>query len=222
MNGLLRKLRSYKLLLISLGVLFVYSTTLVFAAGGPYTPGTQLDPSCLPTDNTCYVTTPVGGVTIGDTVNGGTPTQILYTDGAGNVASDAGFTRNSTTGETGIFAPSLDTNIQGGLLIQNGNGQIGGVNSIILNSNLNEVAIQGVTYDRTGGTGELTAQLTWFDQGGNGDQGSIFTERGQAVLGYQDTSGTANYTATPGHSGGKYQSANTISYFDLTNSRALF
>jgi hypothetical protein len=36
-------------------------SAVVYAAGGPYTPNQTLDPSCVPTDNTCYVVSSGGG-----------------------------------------------------------------------------------------------------------------------------------------------------------------
>lgn len=44
-----------------------------------------------------------GGITIGESINGGTPTEILYTDNAGNLFSDARFTRDSSTNATHAY-----------------------------------------------------------------------------------------------------------------------
>ena len=80
----------HKTLLVSLGVVFAYSGTLAFAAGGPFAPHQTLDPNCLPTTGTCYVT------------NGGSPTQILYNNASGDTTGDANFTRDATTNDTQI------------------------------------------------------------------------------------------------------------------------
>jgi hypothetical protein len=74
-----------KLLFVSLAIVFLYSTTLVFASGGPFAPGTQLDPNCLPTDNTCYVTDPL-------TPPAGATTNVQYNN-AGVFGADNLFTR---------------------------------------------------------------------------------------------------------------------------------
>jgi hypothetical protein len=116
----------YKILIASLIVVFLYSATLVLASGGPYAPHGTLDPACLPTNNTCYVTSPTGGVTIGDTVQGGTPNQILYTDGSGNVTSDAFFTRDfSNGGNTTIESELSGGSAEGGLYTGNNFAQSG-------------------------------------------------------------------------------------------------
>ncbi len=44
-----------------------------------------------------------GGITIGDIVSGGTPTEVLYTSNSGNLFSDSLFTRNSSTNVTNIL-----------------------------------------------------------------------------------------------------------------------
>jgi hypothetical protein len=76
------------------GALFAFATT--------YVPqGTILDPAGLPGS---YTVTP--GVSYAGPVTSGHDNEVLYMDGSGNLASDAFFTRDSTTQATSIFQSS--------------------------------------------------------------------------------------------------------------------
>ena len=84
-----------RILVGSLVFISLYAGAVVYAASGPFSPHQTLDPNCLPTAGTCYVT------------NGGSPTQILYTDGNGDTVGDANFTRDLSTQFTNITTPNL-------------------------------------------------------------------------------------------------------------------
>jgi hypothetical protein len=169
-----QKLFHHKVLLVSLGAVFLYATTLVFASGGPYAPHGTLDPACLPTANTCYVTS---GVTIGDPVNGGTPTQVLYTDNSGNVTSDSGFTRDSATGFTSVFA-SITPDIGAGVIVSDNVGGSGVKGSFNLYSDSNS-----------------SRSITSFS--GVGDTTAIgFSDNSAIMLTSDDTSGSNAFFAT--------------------------
>lgn len=79
----------------SIIALVIYGFVVYAAPAVTYNPGETLDPTdpnCH-TDNTCVVTIP--GATIGGSVIGGTPNQVLYTDANGNVTGDDLFSRAS-------------------------------------------------------------------------------------------------------------------------------
>lgn len=97
-------------LFLALGlVFFTLGSVTLFAAApnGGYTPGQTLDPDCAPGDVDCVVSISSGGLGIGDTVIGGDPNRLLFTDSLGNLAhsqnaifSSESFFIQSETGAT--------------------------------------------------------------------------------------------------------------------------
>lgn len=124
-----------------------------------------------------------GGLAIGEVISGGTPTEVLYTDNAGNLFSDSNFTRDSATQQTTILTDlalipgSPLTNVSGlqsGLLF--GGGLFGTAITVTDPADANKFSIigasKGVTtisaFDFTSGELKQASQVgSLFDDNGN-------------------------------------------------------
>lgn len=90
---------------------------------------------------------PGGGLIIGATVIGGTPTEVLYTDNFGNLYSDAEFTRDSITNATHIgmdIAPNIHAHFEIGTITVPVAQNIPGAFSLVDNTLTGHVAFTGV------------------------------------------------------------------------------
>jgi hypothetical protein len=94
----------HRVILGSALFLSLYASALYTFAMTYVPQGTILDPAGLPGS---YTVTP--GVSYAGPVTSGHDNEVLYMDGSGNLASDEGFSRNSTTGDTNI-AKDIDAN----------------------------------------------------------------------------------------------------------------
>lgn len=109
-----------------------------------------------------------GGIAIGQLISGGTATQVLYTDDSGNLYSDSGFTRDSTSQLTQI----VDTKSLTGISIAN----IVGINGVPMSANLFIDNIHNYLYGagviQTSGM-DLNTALLIYQNKNNGDTAEV-------------------------------------------------
>ena len=111
--GILHQIPSFfrknKILIGSFVFLTLYGGALfAIAAGGPFTPHQTLDPDCLPTNGTCYVS--------GGTGSPASPLNSIQYNNGGSFYGDPFFTRDPSNGDT-IIGKNFGGNEIGGFNI---------------------------------------------------------------------------------------------------------
>ena len=197
--------KKYLYTTVSIVALVAYSF-IAFAAApvGGYTPGAVLDPTCAPgstSPNPCIVNiSATSGLSYGGTVTSGHDNEVLYVDGAGNLASDAGFTRAALTGFTSL---SADVNTSALAALTIGDTILGlpvkGISQSYTSANGNNFVITG-DFSSVGGRADQTV-VGFSNFGGLGAIGTFAYDSGigsTIVFQTQDTNGATSASLSAG------------------------
>lgn len=109
----------------------------------------------------------------------GDPNQVVYFDFTGNIASDAGFTRDVLGATTKIYAD--ESNIFGGIFLNGAVGQFGYSN--------NSIALNNYYFADSGNLGWTIGANTWTLPTTDGSLGDILTTNGLGQLSWTTPGG---------------------------------